>query len=129
MINASSASNWGTGIESQKNALVTLTMQPYYEKIQQAMQRDFFGRKNFETYSVEFDTAKLLMGDYSTRMTGHATALNWQIKSVNEVRELEGYNPRSGGNQPMPPLSTSSDGSSKQSTPDGGNAAGTGVAA
>lgn len=129
MINAASASNWGTGIESQKNALVSLTMQPYYEKIQQAMQRDFFGRKNFETYSVEFDTAKLLMGDYSTRMTGHATALNWQIKSVNEVRELEGYNPRSGGDGPMPPLSTSSDGSSKQSTPDGGNAEGTGVAA
>jgi HK97 family phage portal protein len=129
MINAASASNWGTGIESQKNALVTLTMQPYYEKIQQAMQRDFFGRKNFETYSVEFDTAKLLMGDYSTRMTGHATALNWQIKSVNEVRELEGYNPRSGGDTAMPPLSTSSDGSSKQSTPDGGNAKGEGVAA
>jgi HK97 family phage portal protein len=122
MINAASASNWGTGIESQKNALVSLTMQPYYEKIQQAMQRDFLGRRDFERYSVEFDTTKLLMGDYSSRMAGHATALNWRTKSVNEVREIEGYNPVAGGDHPLPPLSTSSDGSSKQSTPDGGNA-------
>lgn len=124
MINAASASNWGTGIESQKNALVSLTMQPYYEKIQQAMQRDFFGRRDFARYSVEFDTTKLLMGDYSTRMTGHATALNWGVKTVNEVREQEGYNPVAGGDNPMPPLSTSSAGSSKSSTPDGGQAQG-----
>jgi HK97 family phage portal protein len=124
MINATSASNWGTGIESQKNALVSLTMQPYYEKIQQAMQRDFLGRKSFETYSIECDTTKLLMGDYSSRMTGHAVALNWQIKTLNEVREQEGYNPRPDGDKPQPPLSTSSDGNAKQSTPDGGNAVG-----
>jgi HK97 family phage portal protein len=124
MINAASASNWGTGIESQKNALVSLTLRPYFEKIQQAMKRDLLGRRDFETYSIEFDLTPLLRGDYAQRMTGHATALNWGINTLNEVRELEGWNPVKGGDQPVPPLSTSSAGSSKDSTPDGGNAAG-----
>jgi HK97 family phage portal protein len=122
MINANTASNWGTGIESQKNGLASLTMRPYFEKIEQAMARDFFGRRDFETYSITFDSERMTRGDYSTRMTGHATALNWHIKRVNEVRAEEGYNPADGGDEPMPPLSTSSAGSSKQSTPDGGNA-------
>lgn len=122
MINATSASNWGTGIESQKNALVSLTLRPYFEKIQQAMKRDFLGRRDFETYSIEFDTTELLRGDYASRMTGHASALNWGMKTLNEVRDEEGYNPLAWGDDPVPPLSTSSTGSSKQSTPDGGNA-------
>ena len=122
MINAASASNWGTGIESQKNALVSLTLQPYFVRIQQAMARDFFGRRDFATYGIEFDASTLLRGDYATRMTGHATALNWGIKTLNEVRDEEGYNPLPTGDDPRPPLSTTSAGSSKQSTSDGGAA-------
>jgi HK97 family phage portal protein len=124
MINAASTSNWGTGIESQKNGLASLTMQPYFEKIEQAMARDFFGRRNFEAYSITIDSQRLTRGDYAARMTGHATSLNWRIKTVNEVRDEEGYNPVDNGDEPLPPLSTSSAGSSKQSTVDGGNAAG-----
>jgi HK97 family phage portal protein len=122
MINAANATNWGTGIESQKNGFNSLTMQPHYEKAEGAMSRDFFGRRDFETYSITFDSQRMTRGDYSARMSGHATALNWGVKTLNEVREEEGYNPRPDGDTPVPPLSTSSAGSSKQSTPDGGNA-------
>lgn len=122
MINAPAASSWGTGIESQKNALVSLTLRPYFERIQQAMKRDLFGRRDFETYHVEFDTTELLRGDYSSRMSGHATALNWGINTLNEVREIEGWNPVAGGDKPVAPLSTGNAGNNKQSTPDAGNA-------
>lgn len=115
MINATSASNWGTGIESQKNALVSLTLQPYFVKIQDAMARDFFGRRDFTRYEVEFDTTPLLRGDYATRMTGHASALNWGIKVLNEVRDEEGYNPVAWGDKPLPPLTTSSTGNPRGS--------------
>lgn len=108
MINANAASNWGTGIESQKNALVSLTLRPYLERIQQAMQRDFLGAKDFNTYSIEFDTTGLLRGDYQSRMQGHSVALNWGINTLNEIRDLEGWNPVPWGNEPVPPLSTSS---------------------
>jgi HK97 family phage portal protein len=129
LINAATASNWGTGIESQKNALVSLTFQPYFERIQPAMARDFFGRRDFEAYGIEFDATRLLFGDYATRMGGHAAALNWGIKTLNEVRDEEGYNPVAWGDKPVAPLSTGSAGSSKQSTPDGGQAQPAGASA
>jgi HK97 family phage portal protein len=121
-IGAEGQNNWGAGVESQKNGFITFTLGPPFTKIQQASKRDFLGRKDFERYDAEFDTTELRKGDFASRMQGYAAALNWHINTVNEIREIEGWNPLPNGDQPMPPLSTSSEGSSKQSTKDAGGA-------
>uniref|UniRef100_A0A6M3J730 Putative portal protein n=1 Tax=viral metagenome TaxID=1070528 RepID=A0A6M3J730_9ZZZZ len=124
-IGAEGSNNWGAGVESQKNGFITFTLGSPFEKIQQASKRDLLGRKDFERYVIEFDQTELRKGSFESRMKGYSTALNWHINTVNEVREIEGWNPLAGGDQPMPPLSTSSEGSSKDSTSDAGNAVGT----
>lgn len=120
MLDSSAQTAWGSGIESIRNGFVNSTLQPYFDAIQQWSQKDLLGKVEFNRYRFEFDTSRLIRGDEPTRMTAHATALNWRIKTLNEVRDEEGFNPVDGGDVPQPPLSTSSAGSSQQSVPGAG---------
>ena len=48
-------------------------------------------------YFFKYNVNALLRGDFQTRMTGYSTMLQNGIASVNEVRELEDWNPVDGG--------------------------------
>lgn len=100
------STSWGTGIESQKNGLITFTLLPYFAQIQQATKRDLMGRREFEAYDVVFVLNALQRGDLAARMTAYTQGLNARIFTVNEVRDLEDLPPVAGGDQPMPFLST-----------------------
>jgi HK97 family phage portal protein len=104
----STSTSWGTGIESQKNGFATFTVEPYYVAIQQWVEKDLMGRREFDGYEARFDTNKILRGDMSTRVQAYSTGLNARIWSVNEVRQLEDLPALPGGDQAMPFLSTMS---------------------
>ena len=101
------STSWGTGIESQKNGLVTFTLDPHLEQIAQASRRDFLGRKGFEQYDIVHDTTRLQRSDLATRMSAYSTGLNSGVYRVNECRAMEGLPAIEGGDKPMPFLSTS----------------------
>jgi len=100
------STSWGTGIESQKNGLVTFTLLPYFTQLQQAIKRDLMGRREFEGYDVVFVLNALQRGDLASRMNAYVSGLNSRIYTVNEVRDLEDLPPIPGGDDAMPFLST-----------------------
>lgn len=100
------STSWGTGIESQKNGLVTFTLLPYFTQLQQATKRDLMGRRDFEAYDIVFVLNALQRGDLSARMSAYTRGLNARIYTVNEVRDLEDLPPVDGGDVAMPFLST-----------------------
>ena len=102
------STSWGSGIESQKNGFATFTVEPYYAAIQQWVEKDLMGSREFEGYEARFDTNKILRGDMSTRVQAYSTGLNARIWTVNEVRSLEDLPATAGGDQAMPFLSTMS---------------------
>jgi HK97 family phage portal protein len=114
------STSWGSGIESQKNGLVTFTIDPHLEQIAEASRRDFLGRRGFERYDIVHDTTKLQRGDLATRMGAYSTGLNAGVYRVNEVRAMEGLPAIDGGDEPMPFLSTSgAQANVGRTTPDG----------
>lgn len=102
------STSWGTGIESQKNGLITFTLDPHFENISEACKRDLLGRREFERYDIAHDTTRLQRGDLATRMSAYTTGLNWRVYTLNQVKAMEGLPAVDGGDQPMPPLSTMS---------------------
>lgn len=53
---------------------------------------------------IKFNVDGLLRGDINSRMSAHATAIQWGIKSPNECREDEDLNPYEGGDVFLQPL-------------------------
>ena len=100
------STSWGSGIESQKNGLVTFTIRPHLEQISQASKRDLLGIREFENYDIAHDTTDLQRGDLPTRMGAYSTGLNARVYTVNEVRTFENLPALPEGDAAMPFLST-----------------------
>lgn len=115
------STSWGTGIESQKNGMVSFTLRAYFEAIQQWVEKDLMGSREFSQYQVRFRTNAVLRGDLPTRMSAYSTGLNARVYTVNEVRGFEDLPPVAGGDEAMPFLSTQSQQAPEPSAPaDGG---------
>mgnify|MGYP002714700417 CR=1 FL=1 len=54
---------------------------------------------NDDDLQLEIDLSGLLRGDPETRWRSHEIAIRNRVLLPNEVREIEGFNPRPGGNQ------------------------------
>lgn len=54
---------------------------------------------NEDDLQLEIDLSGLLRGDPETRWKSHEIAIRNRVLLPNEVREIEGFNPRPGGNQ------------------------------
>ena len=55
-------------------------------------------------YALEIDMSGLMRGDYAARWQAHAIAVQHDILTKNEVREIEGFNPRADGDRPADPV-------------------------
>ena len=49
------------------------------------------------THELEIDLTGLMRGDHAARWQGYEIAVSNQILSPNEIRRVEGWNPREGG--------------------------------
>ena len=74
--------------EQQDLHLVKHTIRRWVIQAEQELNLKLFGRDNTEQY-VEFNLDGLLRGDFATRMSGYATAVQNAILMPNEIRELE----------------------------------------
>jgi len=81
--NAAQASLW----------FAQLTLTPWYKKLEAEFSRSVSGFGS--NYDLEIDLSGLMRGDYAARWAAYAVAVQNNILDVNEIREAEGYNPRS----------------------------------
>lgn len=99
------STSWGTGIEQQSIGFVTYTMEDWFTMWEEAVNRDLVGDAEPKIYT-RFNRSALLRGDLKTRWEAHVKALQWGVRSPNEVRALEDENPREGGDEYYPPPNT-----------------------
>jgi HK97 family phage portal protein len=68
-----------------------LTLAPWATKVQAEFSRSVFGEGD---HSLEIDLSGLMRGDYEARWKANVAAVAGGILSADEVREMEGWNPR-----------------------------------
>jgi len=73
---------------------------PWCRKIEAEIKRSVFTEDERTTHSIELDMSALLRGDYAARWAAYKIAVDADILTRNEVREIEGFNPRRDGNAP-----------------------------
>lgn len=88
-----------TNSETAGRWFASFTLTPWIRKIEAEFSRAILGRG----YALEIDLSGLTRGDYSARWQAHKIAVEANILTVNEVRQVEGWNPRADGDgQPAP---------------------------
>ncbi|CAN5480010.1 phage portal protein [soil metagenome] len=102
------STSWGTGLEQQKDAFTTFTLEDHLTMWEEACVRDLVGDDETDIY-IRFNRAALLKGDSKTRWATHVSAMQWGVHSPNDVRALEDENPRGGGDVYYPPPNTAGD--------------------
>jgi len=92
------AQGWST-LEQKNSDFLTYTLMPYLENIEQAVDRSLIPEKDWDTIYADFDTDELMKADVRGRTTYYTTMFNIGALSPNEIRSLEGYNKRDGGDE------------------------------
>lgn len=73
------------------------TLGPWLRRIEAEIERKLLSGPS--PRQIEFDLSGLLRGDPETRWRSHETAVRNGILTPNEVREIEGWKPRPGGDE------------------------------
>lgn len=68
------------------------TLTPRVRRLEAELNRALFGYGS--RYEVEFDMSSLLRSDPETRWASHKIAIETGVLDTDEIREIEGYNPR-----------------------------------
>jgi HK97 family phage portal protein len=98
------STTWGTGLEQQLRAFKTLSLGPRLNRIVQTFRRELLGRNSQTNTRFVFDTDALTLGDFKDRMEGYRAGIESGVLNPNEAREVEGRNPREGGEEYRRPL-------------------------
>jgi HK97 family phage portal protein len=106
--------SWGTGIEAQGIGFVTYTLTDWIKTWEESIKRDLLPEAEWEALDARFNVNGLLRGDWKGRWEGYVKALQWGVASPNEIRALEDWNPREGGDVFYDPPNTA--GNSQGST-------------
>ena len=85
-------------------------------RIGQTLVRQLLPEQDQRNYRFIFDTDQMTMGEFESRMTGYSTAVQSGVLSPNEARELEGRNPRDGGDEYLTPMNMTTGNTDEQST-------------
>ena len=75
------------------------TLTPWITKLERALERSVLTEAVRRTHEVEIDLSGFMRGDPETRWRSHEIAVTNGILTANEVRAVEGWNPRSGGDE------------------------------
>ena len=73
------------------------TLTPWIRKIETEFTRSVFSAATAASHELELDLSGFLRGDPETRWASHEIAVRNRILTPNEVRRVEGWNARTGG--------------------------------
>jgi HK97 family phage portal protein len=83
-----------SNIEHLALEFVKLTLSPWIARWEQEFKRCVLtAEERAQGYYLKYNVNALLRGDFQTRMSGYATELQNGIASIDEVRDLEDWNP------------------------------------
>ncbi len=84
----------GTFSNSEQAGLwfAQLTLAPWARKVEAEFSRSVFG--DGSDCHLEIDLSGLMRGDYTARWAAHAIAIDKRILTADEIRAVEGWNPR-----------------------------------
>ncbi len=77
-------------------------LSPWIRKIEEAFRRSVFSAEDRATHELHLDLSTFLRGDPATRWAAHKIAIDADILTRNEIREIEGWNPRPELDAPPP---------------------------
>lgn len=83
-----------TNSETAGRWFAQFTLSPWIRKIEEAFRRSVFSEASAETHELEIDLSGFLRGDAEARWRAHEIAVRNNILTANEIREVEGWNPR-----------------------------------
>jgi len=93
-----------SNIEAQGIEFSKYTISPWVRKIEQEYKSKLFLEKEKINMSAKFNIESLMRGDTAARTAMYVQAIQNGWMSPNEVRQLEGWNPRDGGDIYLTPL-------------------------
>ena len=92
-------------MEQQQLFFVMFTILPIVKRWEENIKTQIMTKEQRKSgFYVEFQLGNLLRGDIKTRFETYATARQWGIMSINDVRKLENMNPIAGGDTYLQPL-------------------------
>jgi len=97
------STSWGTGIEQQSIGFVTWTLEDHLTMWEEAITVDLL---DDDKLRAKFNRSALVKGDIKARWEAYVKALQWGVRSPNEIRALEDDNPRDGGDNYYDPPNT-----------------------
>jgi HK97 family phage portal protein len=97
------STSWGSGIDSQTQGFVTFSAEDDLTSWEETINRDLVDEDDIY---ARFNRASLVRGDLQARWEAHVQALQWGVKSPNEIRADEDMNPREGGDEYYLPPNT-----------------------
>lgn len=86
-----------TNSETAGRWFAQFTLGHWVKKLEAEFTRSIFTAEYRRTHEVEFDLSGFLRGDHEARWKAHEIAVRNKILTPNECREVEGWNPREGG--------------------------------
>jgi len=99
-----------TNTETVGRWFATNTLSPWIRKAEHEFRRSVFPESSRATHRLTFDLSGFLRGDPEQRWQAHQIAVRNQILTPNEVRRVEGWNPRDGGDRVVDPGATANEG-------------------
>ncbi|CCG42854.1 phage portal protein [Magnetospirillum molischianum] len=92
--------NTFTNSEAAGRWFAQFTIGPWVRKLEAEFSRGVLSEG--DSRSMEFDLSGFMRGDYAARWKAHEIAVRNDILTRNEVREIEGWNPRPEAEKPPP---------------------------
>lgn len=93
----------GSSIESQSQSFVTYSLEDSFITWEEAIGLDLLGWDVNPDIYARFNRNALVRGDIQTRWEAYVKAMQWGVKSPNDVLADEDENPRPGGDIYYPP--------------------------
>ena len=85
-----------TNSETMLRYFAQSTITAWCRKMEAGFAQALFTDAERETLAIDFDMSGLLRGDPETRWASHKVAIEAGVLTPDEVREIEGFNPRGG---------------------------------
>lgn len=96
MVNHTSGTTWGSGIQTIIEGFYKLTMRPILEKVELSAMVNLLTLADRGQIEIEFDFDALLRADLKARMDAYAVGINNGVLKPSEARKMEGLPPADG---------------------------------
>ena len=102
------STTWGSGLEQISRSFIRFSLNPRLNRIAQTFIADLVPEKR--SARIVFDTDQFTLGEFKERMDGYKSGIESGVINPNEAREIEGRNPREGGDEYRIPMNTNIEG-------------------